>query len=392
MKRLFLAVMLVLFCMFCSSCNTRSPIHTIDSSESAATSESVHMETENTADSAKLTVESTTEYKTTNFDEYDDISMLYLYGCPQSSLPWLRPFCNPQFGQVTYDMSLPKEILHFELYEMDIYDELKKDELYFLRQQFSDIDIQDLNISMYNGITSNRKSYYYYEIDNLNSINKEFYCALRVTDYHVFCFKYIGTKESFEQVLNSISIEPLEESIHPETSLAVKVDEPLEMKSFPFQYALKTETEVVPTNLKIQVSLPISWKDFVMTVSSTDKRFYCAEFGYPCIYTYRYYKNCEYQAFKSNGIYRIESDLTELESRYNLQFELEHTESGTTESGNTYFLNYEEVPLYHAVEYRCYIQLTENYVYSFMLCVDLDNADMIDNVVNSVILVQQNDN
>ena len=129
-----------------------------------------------------------------------------------------------------------------------------------------------------------------------------------------------------------------------------------------------------------------------MTISSTDKRLYCAEFGYPCIYTYRYYRNCEYQAFRSDGLYRVESELTELESRYNLQFELEHTEFGTTLSGNTYFLNYEEVPLYHAVECRCYIQLTENYVYSFMLCVDLDNIDMIYDVVNSVILVQQNQN
>ena len=104
MKRLFLAVILVLFCMFCSSCNTRPPVHTIDSSESAVTSESVDLSMhsiteEDPIDSFQTNIAATTEnsLETTTYAtihpnkvDIDDI-------VPHSGSIGYNLFYNPNF-------------------------------------------------------------------------------------------------------------------------------------------------------------------------------------------------------------------------------------------------------------------------------------------------------
>ena len=59
-------------------------------------------------------------------------------------------------------------------------------------------------------------------------------------------------------------------------------------------------------------------------------------------------------------------------------------ESGQTSGGAPYIVYAIEIPEYHAIEYRVYLQVEANIVASFMLCVDMDNTDLLKAVIDSV--------
>lgn len=369
---------LVLICIVCTSCHAALSENTsaINSEGEPITEASVQTDAPEQSDAVS------------NFSD-SAFAVTGSYGCAQSSLPWLRTFCSAQFGNPAYAFRYPREIFHIELYETDASRASQRDELYFLQKHFSNVEFKDLNTAVHSGATAEGKDFYYYKTENLDPAEATFYCALRVSDFHVFCFEYTGEEAYLEPIFNAVSIEPMAESLPPETEPDVKLSDTLTLRVFEPLYVSDAEAQGANMDSEIQVMLPNGWKDFFLSVPGRKPRAYCAEFGYPNLYTYKQYEHCTYQAFESSWIYCMESDLPALQRAYDLFFVLENTKTGTTKSGKAYTLNYEEIPLYHAIEYRGYIQIADGYVYAFMLCVDSDAADLIDTVMDSMMLKEK---
>ena len=131
----------------------------------------------------------------------------------------------------------------------------------------------------------------------------------------------------------------------------------------------------LPKEWHIELDLPENWT-FIPTIksennSSSSNTIY-SEFGLPkCGLSP---DKCNYQAFCGYNTYNAETA------------EFYDTE-GITAGGNKYWIEKNERKDYHAIDANILVQLSDEYYYHFSLCVDEDNAELVQQVINSVALV-----
>ena len=429
MKRLFISTFLVCFCFACSSCNTRSPVHTIDSSESAATSESVHMETENTADSAKLTVESTTEYTAEStekiFSELTDSTTEPVTSGANWSLTELPDSDNLLFSRklivkhtlewiARYKEDYAEAVVSMEMPENTVRDEaigsLKHNgqtiTLLCVYQLAEDATLDTLiqnnivpaSLPLYHEIelfTDNEK--YYIQLFE-NTFESMYRCLVRISENYVLHFNVEGNDLDFtaiELICNTASIveiSPMLESLEP-----LKIDEPLKPVMLKNLIWMEEPDSIppyqtngiggwvqgdLPENVHIQIALPASWSELP---GKDDSYNYYSEFS--VVKAGISPERCMYQGFfgeflfstiYNTGAYTNEPFVCFPEGTPGVE------EGITEDAGHNYWLRRVEAPTYHAIEYDCYVQVSEAYIYHFMLCIDIDNADLVYDIMNSI--------
>ena len=430
MKRLFLAVMLVLFCMFCSSCNTRSPVHTIDSLESAATSESVHMETENTADSAKLTVESTTEYTAEStekiFSESTDSTTEPVTSGANWSLTELPDSDNLlHTTEVLFKKTLKwcenynfysnpnlVAIVSAEVPQNTIIDRgsLKYGEqIIDLVYIYELADNEPIDTIIQKGIIPASVPYYrekelftdgekYYIQLFTGTYDSMYRCLVRISENYVLHFEVEGTDLDFTAIdlicdtASVVEISPMLESQEP-----LKIDEPLKpviLKNLtwmeePDYIPMIREPHIggivlsdMPEDTILQISLPVSWTEFLGD-DPFDRHLY-AEFDLRIAGASP--ERCMYQGFCGEFIYNTVYNTGRYKDEPFVCFaeDTPGVEEGMTGTGNSYWLRRTESPTYHAIEYDCYVQVSDVYIYRFELCLDVDNADLVYDIMDSI--------
>ena len=430
MKRLFLAVMLVLFCTFCSSCNTKPPIHTTDSSESAATSESVHTETENTEDSAKSTVESITEYTAEStekiFSESTDSTTEPVTSGANWSLTELPDSDNLlHTTEVLFEKTLkwcksynfysnsnPVAIVSAEVPQNTILDRgsLKcGEQIIDLVYIYELADNEPIDTIIQKGIISEYLPLYpeierftdnekYYIQLFANTLESMYRCLVRISENYVLHFEVEGTDLDFTAIdlicdtASVVEISPMLESQEP-----LKIDEqlkPVTLKNLtwmeePDSIPMIREPHIggivlsdMPENTILQISLPASWTELLC--DNPFDKYYYAEFDVRIAGASP--ERCMYQGFCGEFIYNTVYNTGRYKDEPFVCFaeDTPGVEEGMTGTGNSYWLRRTESPTYHAIEYDCYVQVSDVYIYRFELCLDVDNADLVYDIMESI--------
>lgn len=429
MQRLFISAILVFLCLMCSSCNTKPPVNTTDSSESSATSESMHTDTENTADSTKLTVESTTESTAESteeiFSESTDSTTEPVTSESNWSLTELPDSENLlHTTEVLFKKTLkwcesynfyvnphPVAIVSAEVPQNTISDRgrLKYGEqIIDFNYIYELADNEPIDTIIQKGIISADLPYYneaelftdgekYYIQFFTGAFDSRYRCLVRISENYVLHFEVKGTDLDFtaiDLICNTASV--VEISLMLESQEPLKMDEPLKLvtlKNFtwmeePDRIPMIREPHIggivindMPEDTILQISLPDSWTE--LCKDRFNRHFY-AEFDLRIAGASP--ERCMYQGFcgeyiyntvYNTGLYKDEPFVCFAESTPGV-------EAGITETGNNYWLRRTESPTYHAIEYDCYVQVSDVYIYRFELCLDVDNADLVYDIMDSI--------
>ena len=58
--------------------------------------------------------------------------------------------------------------------------------------------------------------------------------------------------------------------------------------------------------------------------------------------------------------------------------------TGTTKSGNNYWISEKVIEDYHAIEYDVYVRISNEYYLNLTLCVDKNNSTIIYDIIDSI--------
>ncbi len=128
--------------------------------------------------------------------------------------------------------------------------------------------------------------------------------------------------------------------------------------------------EHLPKDFYIELCLPASWQHLGKDTDMTNSVY--SELGIPHFELSP--EKCIYQGFASDCLYTEETSVA-------------GGSFGTTDSGNEYWFTKTAYDYYHAIEYDVSLRISDEYIYRFTLCVDKDNTDLVEKVINSVTLV-----
>ena len=134
------------------------------------------------------------------------------------------------------------------------------------------------------------------------------------------------------------------------------------------------EPSAMPDGNYLEVGIPASWQ----CLEKKDKANHphsviYAENGMPGVGLSP--EQCRYQAFCGDELYVKETAIF-------------GGEEGTTADGKKYWLTSHENGDYHAIEYFATVQISDMHYYSFLLCADKDNGDLIYKILDSVKLCE----
>ena len=374
MKRLFLAVMLVLFCTFCSSCNTKPPINTNATNMSSEILPSV------SSDVSKQT--STATVYTVPLEE--------IY----SLISWISPL----------ELKSTQNYLTFETTESWMYDD-DSDAAFFLFEEnivlsFSkrlyevapDFEINSSG-SAFKEITSS-KSYKY----NVRVVDEK--AETNIYDYDIlFKDQLVYTtfsvtakcgEEAIEKyiapILNSLNLVS-NDGLFREPENHLPVNEKLRriyLKDFDI-YTMNYADWYTqkPLEENIVVSLPETWavnyRPFLVFTPSMK----------PNNFIFRGKQNFEYDCFYVNEIYYAPGVLLEqnfleqdgvFPSRKNMLYE--NSNFGFTADEHRYLLLWSNIDSYHAIKYIGFIQI-DDYIVCFSVYTDQDEQDLVYAILDS---------
>ena len=397
---------LVLICIVCTSCNTVAPVDTdiIDSKSSFFGDTSIGKATigltsdvvSNSTDDVTI---SQSNWSLSELPESDDV--LLTAECDLfSGLKWVTTYNNIYSSHpptATIRMRVPGGA---DLRGYDI--------------QFGDGG-QILNrLCVYEAVTdalletlteNAAASFWYYEKEELITDRSKYsiqlfhntdpknesyvyFCFVRLSENYVLHFRVTGRTEDrtvIDAILASAELVQVSEQWEPQKTIQTEESfKPVTLQSF---YCIEKPAsgpldsvwqDDMPSETELRLLLPKSWT--LLPASEKDfenhKVHIYAELGVPKIGVNM--QKCMYQSFLGLAFYP---------SAYSDElFKWPEVESGTTDSGNQYWLCRTENPSYHAIEYDVYIQLSEAYIYNFYLCVDADSAEIVYNIMDSLLL------
>ncbi len=419
MKQLFISVVFVFLCLMCFSCNTRPPVDTVDSLESETTDLSIQSTTteyttESTEASSSESTANTTEPVTSGsnwslIELPDSENLLYTtQAFFKKTLKWWD-----SYDSYANEEPNPIAIVSAQVPQGVINDRggLLKDEeerIQFL-YVYELADSEPIDTIIQKGIISAHIPYYneverftdnekYYIQFFTGAFDSMYRCLVRISEDYVLHFEIDGTDLDFTVIdlicdtASIVEISPMLESQEP-----LKIDEPLkpvELKNLvwmeePDYIPMIREPHIggialsdMPEDTILQISLPASWTELLC-----DDRFdrHCyAEFN--VLIAGVSPERCMYQGFcgeyiyntvYNTGLYKDEPFVCFAEGELGV-------EEGITETGNNYWLRRTESPTYHAIEYDCYVQISNTYIYRFELSLDVDNADLVYDIMNSI--------
>ena len=226
---------------------------------------------------------------------------------------------------------------------------------------------------------------------NADSENESYvyFCFVRLSENYVLHFRVTGRTEDrtvIDAVLASAELVQVSEQWEPQQT--IQTEEPFKPVALQSFYCVEKPAsgpldsvwqDDMPPETELRLLLPESWT--LLPASEKDfenhKVHIYAELGVPKVGVNR--QKCMYQSFLGLAFYpSAYSD--ELSKR-------PEAESGTTDSGNQYWLCRTGNPSYHAIEYDVYIQLSEAYIYNFYLCVDAENTELVYDIMGSLQLL-----
>ncbi len=320
------------------------------------------------------------------------------------TLRWIARY-NEDYAKAVVSMEIPENTVRDEAIGSLKYNDqiitllcvyqLEKDEpLDTLIQN----DIIPAYIPYYNEVelfTDNEK---YYIQFFTGAFDSRYRCLVRISENYVLYFNVEGTDLDFtviDLICDTASI--IEVSPMLESQDLLKTDEPLETVRLKNLIWIEQPDSIppyqtngiggwvqgdLPENVHIQIALPASWSELP---GKDDSYNYYSEFS--VVKAGISPERCMYQGFFGEYLF---STIYNTGSHTNEPFVCfpEGTpgvEEGITEdTGNNYWLRRVESPTYHAIEYDCYVQVSEAYIYHFMLCLDIDNADLVYDIMNSI--------
>ena len=294
-----------------------------------------------------------------------------------SMLPWLRDFCNAQNGRgdtFSIIFKSPKDTktyLHYSAYETTMKALNTTDSFAYLRMAFPKATFSDSDAQ--SAQTTDGTAYLYFKAPDADAYN--YYFVMIPYPNQLLCGAVTtqaeNVQETFVELVDSIQVS-LEEDFWPYEDIRAQ-----QIPNLDATLTTVTCTVALQENeYTVSFDLPDGWEWFFRDFSDA---VYYGEFGKPTHYPHTVYEHCIYQAFRFDGL--TKGSLTAddaIAQQYPIQ------ESGQTSGGAPYIVYAIEIPEYHAIEYRVYLQVEANIVASFMLCVDMDNTDLLKAVIDSV--------
>lgn len=412
MKRLFILTIFVFFCFAFSSCNTKPPIHTIDSSESAATDLSTQISTaENTEITSLITEHILTESQPAISPVEPDeivlcetpITLIY----PRYQWLWRRGMKvdTSEDNPFRICIQIPQRwLLSSEQYgssynQRGLYEVSREEKVNLhMISKYWQLSILPGFKSCFEGTTNSGKDYFIIQ-DTSSSTNGDgdfdFFCYIRVSENYMFYFSVEGVESAdLDSIITALDTVELTGDIqyHNPEAISNTESENLKFIEIPKIYIVSYHEWLEQSELNgyLKFALPESWHEIDvgnnMYARQDFPEYAIAPETERCDYPYI----GEFLLVKTDKDIKLDADFHYKMNRmvpYNYRYPENSVYVGVMEGNTPYVLYRTDIKEHHAVEYIAYARLSDTYVVNFDFCVDLDMADLIYEVIDSMNLV-----